>query len=76
MPCDTRDGVLTHLANKYDEAPIAVGVTTKGGLIEVLTSGDGRTWTIIVTFPNGTSCMVAAGEGWRNVERVEPETQT
>ena len=63
--CNPRTEVLGHLAKKYGEAPVAIGVTNKGGLVEVLTTGDGNTWTIIVSQPNGTSCMVAAGEGWR-----------
>ena len=63
--CSPRTDVVGHLAKKYGEAPVAIGVTNKGGLVEVLTSGDGNTWTIIVSQPNGTSCMVAAGEGWR-----------
>ena len=63
--CNPRTDVLGHLAKKYGETPVAIGVTNKGGLVEVLTTGDGNTWTIIVSQPNGTSCMVAAGEGWR-----------
>ena len=62
--CNSRDSVLTLLANKYKEAPVAVGVTNTGGLVEVLSTGDGNTWTIIVTTPQGMSCLVAAGEGW------------
>ncbi len=65
--CSPRTDVLGHLAKKYGEAPVAIGVTNKGGLIEVLTTGDGNTWTIIVSMPNGRSCMVAAGEGWRTM---------
>ncbi len=63
--CDQRTKVIGHLAQKYQEAPVAIGVTTSGGMVEVLTSGDGGTWTIILSNPNGTSCLVAAGEGWR-----------
>ncbi len=63
--CDQRARVIGHLAQKYKEAPVAVGVTTSGGMVEVLTSGDGGTWTIILSNPNGISCLVAAGEGWR-----------
>ena len=63
--CSPRNDVVGHLANKYGGAPVAIGVTDKGGLVEVLTTGDGNTWTIIVSQPNGNSCMVAAGEGWR-----------
>ncbi len=67
--CKPRTDVVGHLAKKYGEAPVAIGVTNNGGLVEVLTTGDGNTWTIIVSMPSGTSCMVAAGEGWRSMER-------
>ncbi len=66
--CDQRARVIGHLAQKYKEAPVAIGVTTSGGMVEVLTTGDGGTWTIILSDPNGTSCLVAAGEGWRALQ--------
>lgn len=66
--CDKRQTVIGHLATKYQESPVAIGVTSTGGLVEVLTTGDGDTWTIIVSDPNGTSCLVAAGEGWRAIQ--------
>ena len=66
--CDQRKTVIGHLAKKYREAPVAVGVTSTGGLVEVLTTGDGNTWTIIVSKPDGMSCLVAAGEGWRSIK--------
>jgi len=73
--CNTRESVVTLLSSKYKEAPVAVGVTNTGGLVEVLSTGNGGTWTIIVTTPQGMSCLVAAGEGWRALEQVamEPE---
>ncbi len=72
--CNERTDVLGHLAKKYGEVPVAVGVTNKGGLVEVLTTGDGDTWTIIVSTPNGMSCMLAAGEGWRTKDYDGAET--
>ena len=74
--CDTRDKVLSLLAEKYKEAPVALGVTNNGGLVEVLSTNEGTTWSIIVTAPDGKSCLVAAGEGWRALEQValDPET--
>ena len=30
----------------------------------MFTSDGGATWTIILTRPGGTSCLVAAGEAW------------
>ncbi len=67
--------MLEILSEKYSEAPIAVGVTNNGGLVEVLSTGDGNTWSIIITSPQGMSCLVAAGEGWRLIEQIamDPE---
>ncbi len=70
--CAPRDDVLAQLAKKYSETPIAAGVTNTGGLVEVLTDPKSGTWTIIVTTPQGMSCLVAAGEGWRVIPRTDP----
>ncbi len=63
--CDRRAKIFGGLGEKYREAPVAIGVTSTGSIVEVLTTGDGATWSIIVSNPNGTSCLIAAGEGWR-----------
>jgi len=68
--CDERDAVLEFLQQKYKEQPVALGVTHNGGLVEVLTTGDDTTWSIIVTTPQGMSCLVAAGEGWKVMQRA------
>ena len=70
-PCNQRDDVLGHLAQKYQELPVAVGVTNRGALVEVLSTGDGKTWTIIISSPDGEACMVAAGEGWRALPQAD-----
>ncbi len=67
--------MLSLLAERYQEQPVAVGVTSEGSLVEVLTDAKGGTWTIIVTSPEGMSCLVLSGEGWRDTLQVarEPE---
>ena len=47
-----------------------LGLAKNGSVIEVLTSDDGETWTILVSQPNGSSCLVAVGEGWEELKRV------
>ena len=37
-----------------------------GNVVEVLRSEE-RTWTIIMTAPNGVSCVLAIGEHWQEV---------
>ena len=59
--CNERDNVLELLAKKYQETPIAAGVTNTGGLVEVLTDTKGGTWTrppVLVT-PIGDGLMLA-----------------
>ncbi len=68
--CAVRGEALAHLSNKYSEAPVAMGLTNKGAVVEVLTNQNGTTWTIIITMPNGVSCMVAAGECWETIRQV------
>jgi hypothetical protein len=68
--CAARADVLKQLAKQYHEAPVAVGLINVGALVEVLTSQDGSTWTILVDRPDGTSCLFAAGEGWQNLKRA------
>ena len=64
MACAERSDIITRLGGQYSEAPVAMGLANNGGVIEVLSSPEGNTWTIIVTDPNGQSCLIAAGEYW------------
>jgi hypothetical protein len=59
--CTNRDAVVTHLSKTYQEQPVAIGLASNGGVFEVLTNNAGTSWSIIVTMPDGTSCMVAPG---------------
>jgi len=65
--CTDRGTVLGHLASEYSEAPVGMGIANNGGVIEILSSKSGKSWTIILTMPNGTTCMIAAGESWENL---------
>lgn len=69
--CTERARALTHLAGKYAESPVAMGLASNGSILEVLTSRAGETWSILVTLPNGTTCLIASGEQW---EKLPPQT--
>lgn len=70
MACGDRTDILTSLEGKYEEAPVAMGLSNTGGVIEVLSSPEGNTWTIIMTDPNGLSCLIAAGEYWEAAKKI------
>ncbi len=65
--CTTRAEVTKQLDSGYSEAPVAIGLSRNGVVVEVFSTSDGSTWTMIITMPDGTSCMMAAGEAWENL---------
>lgn len=66
----TRAEVVQQLDGRYSEKPVALGLASNGGIIEVFTTRDGSTWTIVLTMPNGMSAVVAVGESWTALERL------
>jgi hypothetical protein len=62
--CAPPDVMRAELKRTFGEEPVAVGLTTRGTLIEVMTTLDGATFTIIETTAAGVSCVKAAGKGW------------
>lgn len=69
--CTDRNSALSHLSKKFREEPVAIGLASNGGVVEVLTNNAGTTWSIIITMPDGTACMVAAGEHWEPVQPIK-----
>ena len=67
--CGAHDDVASGLEKKYSEAPVARGLATVGLMIEVFVSPEG-TFTIVATRPDGTSCLLAAGEAWHKLATV------
>lgn len=63
--CNTRTKVLNTLEKDYGEKPVAYGVAANGSLVQLIAAQGGKTWTLVVHSPNGTSCLMAAGEVWK-----------
>jgi len=70
--CGDRGQVLSTLDGGYKEHPTAMGLASNGTVVEVLSSEEG-TWTIIVTAPNGVSCLMAAGDYWQSLPKPTAE---
>ena len=62
-----RGDLVRILTDRYAELPTGRGLTADGQLLEVLTTQDGTTWTIILTRPDGTSQVISAGQAWTTV---------
>ncbi|PIO07679.1 hypothetical protein COU59_03155 [Candidatus Pacearchaeota archaeon CG10_big_fil_rev_8_21_14_0_10_34_12] len=66
MICEERSSFVEKLRNRYNESRINSGLTTEGYLMEVWSSENERTWSIIKTSPNNESCLIATGDLWEN----------
>ncbi len=64
--CGDRSEFVNKLKNAYAEKPISLGLASNGSMIEVFASDNG-TFSIVITQPGGTSCLVAAGDNWQSV---------
>ena len=64
--CVERKALIKDFAERYQEVPSAIGVTSDGNLAEVLTSKSGN-WTLVISNPKDQTCVVASGSGWRTL---------
>jgi hypothetical protein len=65
--CGERDMLLEQFAMQHDETPQALGLGADGGVIEVLVSPEGG-WTMLVTYPDRPTCVVAMGDHWEMLQ--------
>lgn len=61
--CDAYQSVVEILKRDHNEKSKALGMSNTGAIIELFTSEDG-TWTIVMTMPDGQSCLMAVGSKW------------
>jgi hypothetical protein len=69
--CSKRADVVKYLSNKFKEKPISMGLANNGGIVEIFSNQTGASWTIIITMPNGISCILSAGENWEKIHLSE-----
>ncbi|MEM7060308.1 MAG: hypothetical protein AAF557_22235 [Pseudomonadota bacterium] len=62
--CGKRDEVTQKLERKFGELQRGTGVVSSRRILELWQSNDGS-WTILMTRPDGVTCIMAAGEFWR-----------
>jgi hypothetical protein len=70
LSCGLHADFVKTLADKYHEFPAAEGLSTTGAMVQLLTSPDGSTWTLLQVTPDGHACIVNAGRDWQ--EHAKP----
>lgn len=70
--CGPRDAVVQRLADGYGETRHFVGLGSNTAMFEVFASADTGSWTFLVTWPSGVSCLVASGQSFETVVEALP----
>lgn len=65
-PCGQRDNIVNTLDSQYQESPRAIGLVSQEAVLEVFVSETGS-WTVVVTNPQGVTCVLAAGQSWEEI---------
>jgi hypothetical protein len=71
MQCGSRDAVTITLAERYGEVRQALGLAQNGVVMELYAAQSGS-WTIVITRPDGMTCLLAAGEEFQSIPQVAP----
>ena len=61
------------LAEKFGEHLTGAGVDANGSMVSVFSNPESGSWTMAVTRPEGTSCVVSSGEGWAYERSESPK---
>lgn len=64
MVCGKRAEIIKQLESKYGETRQSLGLQQGRGIVEIYANNETGSWTILVTDPRGTSCLLAAGESF------------
>lgn len=65
--CAPRPQVIATLAKTHSEQQRGAGFQNSSAATELWITPDGATWTILLTRPNGVSCIIASGTDWITV---------
>lgn len=69
--CGPRDDVAAALRGQYGERIMGQAIDVRGTYVTIWANLATGTWTITATRPDGTSCIVGAGENYEAVN--EPQ---
>ena len=62
--CDDRDSLLLKLERSYGAERMGRGMRGPEAIIEVWAVRSTGEWTLVQSYPDGKSCIVAMGENW------------
>ena len=68
--CGEHNKILRQLEEKYNEVVKHAAITGRGALVELTVAPNGS-WSMLVTIPDGPTCLVLSGDSWQDRMKVE-----
>ncbi|MBM7069445.1 hypothetical protein [Actibacterium sp. 188UL27-1] len=68
--CGPRTEVVRKVEHQFGETRRGMGLRGQGSVMELFTSDERGTWSLVRTYTNGESCVEAVGQDW-TPDRVE-----
>ncbi|SPH23508.1 hypothetical protein DEA8626_02572 [Defluviimonas aquaemixtae] len=73
LPCFERGHLIEKLAGGYGERQTGAGLSGPQQLVELWSSSETGSFTIVLTQPDGRSCVLATGTSWQMKRNSEAE---
>ncbi len=70
--CGERSKFVELMETRFGETHQAFGITSEGTMVELFASPSG-TWTLVLSLPNGSSCLIGAGTDWTETPEEKPK---
>ena len=70
--CGARAAILGQLADTWGETRRSIGIAANNMVVETFASPATQSWTIVVTTPEGKTCLIATGEDYENMSDPLP----
>lgn len=74
--CAPREAVVGRLSESYGESRQSIGLAAGNRVVEMYASPETGTWTLLMTLPDGLTCILGAGQAFERLdEEVTPAGQ-
>jgi hypothetical protein len=70
--CAPRAEVIEGLAQTYGETRRSLGIAANTTVMELFAADATGTWTLTITLPDGTTCLLASGQGYEAIIEAQP----
>ena len=74
--CAARDVVVERLESKFGETPTGRGLRSATQMVEIWSSAETGSWSILVTRADGVTCLMASGDNWNEIQQIPAKMGT